>query len=91
MMKRSVTILQNTLVCDECGEAAVLPSQPLQLGTPWACTHCNHAMSENVVKERVSRLLAQLKHLTVAERYNVDKWLQLDQQAARIVHPKHEV
>jgi hypothetical protein len=87
----TVTNSQNTLVCDECGEAALLPSQPLQLGADWTCTHCNHAIGESTVKERVSELLAELKHLTVAERYNVDKWLHLDQRAALIVHPQHEV
>ena len=78
-------------MCGGCGQAALVPAQPLVIGSEWVCTHCGQAAPEADVKQTVSELLAELKHLTVAERYNVEKWLELDEKAATRVHPQHEV
>ncbi len=79
------------MVCPECREATLLPAQPLLMGGAWVCTACSHTLPEAAVRQTVAGLLAELKQLTTNERYNVAKWLDLDERAAAQVHPQHEV
>ena len=82
---------QNTVVCPGCKAPCLLPGQPLLAGSAWTCTACSLATPEETVRATVSHLMAELKSLTLTERYNVAKWLELDRRAAARVHPQHQI
>ncbi len=63
-------MVQNTVVCGGCGQAALMPAQPLLVDTPWVCARCALSTPEAAVRQTVTALKSKLKQLTLSDRYS---------------------
>ena len=75
----------------ESNRGYLLPKDPTNLQTDWICSRCQAEEDYSLSYELIENFSSALDNLVANHRYDVDMYLDLLNDAIKVLHPHHEI